>query len=65
MEAIFFDRDKNRITSEIEGTPETYSIIKTDTEVAYKVEYKMCFYDKKSRPVYIEKSRTKIEIELT
>lgn len=64
MKAIFFDRRKNRVVEEIDKVTEEFTLLKTDTEVSYKIVYKLEFYNTKGIPIYVEISREQTDVEL-
>lgn len=63
MKAIVFDRQKQRKEIDVESVTEIYTHIMTDMDVAYKITYKLSFYDKKMRPVYTEQSRQEVSTQ--
>lgn len=64
-QAIFFDKQNNRTQEEIELPLETITKIKTDTTVAIKITFKLAMYDKKGRAVYVEQTRTNVDVSLS
>jgi hypothetical protein len=63
MEAVFFDKEKKRMTKVLDKVEEQITIIVTDTNFAGKITYKLSFYDHKKRPVYTELERSNIDVE--
>ncbi len=60
MKAIVFDRQKQRKEIDVDAATDIYTHFMTDMNVAYKITYKLSFYDKKMRPVYTEESRQEV-----
>jgi hypothetical protein len=63
MKAIIFDKMHRRKETIIDSATEFISDIMTDSEVAYKIIYKLQMYDMKGRPIYVEFERNKITVE--
>lgn len=63
MKAITYDKQKQRTEIEVDSITDSFTKIVSDMKVAYSITYKLSFYDKKMRPVYIEESRKQVPIE--
>lgn len=63
MTVILFDKFKNRVEkiTEMTTAQEEILIMQDIKGESHQIKYILQFYDKKSRPVYIEKQRTLIE----